>query len=57
MSASGHAGVRQAVQCVCLSVRELGVREVTWDLLNKAAGGDVAVRRCMRVMHMHMVGA
>ncbi|KAL3155022.1 hypothetical protein ABBQ38_011545 [Trebouxia sp. C0009 RCD-2024] len=54
MTAAELVRVRKVVQCVCLSFRELGVNDLTWDLISKAADGSVVVRCCLRLMHMRV---
>ncbi|KAL3144553.1 hypothetical protein ABBQ32_004283 [Trebouxia sp. C0010 RCD-2024] len=41
MTAAELVRIKKVVQCICLSVRELGVSDLTWDLISKAADGNV----------------
>lgn len=49
MTAAELVRIKKVVQCICLSVRELGVSDLTWDLISKAADGNVVVRCCLRL--------
>lgn len=54
MTACDRAHLRRAVQCVCLSVRELGISDLTSESLTKAADGDSLVRCFVSWTHIHL---